>query len=65
MWGLREQLYCLCVYDNGPAVRIVTKWYEFDHGKIITIALGDALNDLPMLNEADYPILVHGRKRHA
>ncbi len=48
-------------FEEGTAVRIVTKWYEFDHGRIITIALGDALNNLPMLNEADYPILVHGR----
>lgn len=44
--------------DKGKAVKILKGFYEKEYGNIITIGLGDNLNDLPMLKEVDYPILV-------
>lgn len=44
--------------DKGKAVRILRNFYEKVHGRVMTIALGDSLNDLPLLQEADYPVLV-------
>lgn len=55
----RGRLYCLMgEHDKGRAVRILKKAYEKEHGKIVTIGLGDALNDLPLLRETDVPVLV-------
>jgi len=44
--------------DKGKAVKILKGFYEKEHGKITTIGLGDRFNDLPLLNEMDYPVLV-------
>lgn len=44
--------------DKGKAVKILKGFYEKVHGRVMTIALGDSLNDLPLLQEADYPVLV-------
>lgn len=44
--------------DKGKAVRMLKKWYEGEYGKIMSIGLGDSLNDLPMLREVDHPVLV-------
>ncbi len=44
--------------DKGRAVRLLKQWYERQHGMIITIGVGDGLNDLPLLREVDYPVLV-------
>ncbi len=55
----RGRLYCLMGnHDKGKSVLMLKKWYEREHGKIITIGLGDALNDLPFLKEVDHPVLV-------
>jgi mannosyl-3-phosphoglycerate phosphatase len=48
--------------DKGTALEILTKIYKRKSGKIITTALGDSLNDLPMLERVDYPILVQNHK---
>jgi mannosyl-3-phosphoglycerate phosphatase len=45
-------------HDKGRAVRLLKQWYERKHGTLITIGLGDGLNDLPLLTEVDHPILV-------
>jgi len=37
---------------------MLTAWYEREHGKIISIGLGDGMNDLPLLNAVDHPVLV-------
>jgi mannosyl-3-phosphoglycerate phosphatase len=37
---------------------MLIKLYEAEHGRIISIGLGDALNDLPMLQEVDRPVLI-------
>jgi len=44
--------------DKGNAVRMLKTWYEREHGKIVSIGLGDGLNDLPLLNAVDHPVLV-------
>lgn len=44
--------------DKGNAVKALTELYEKKYGKVCTVGLGDSLNDLPMLNAVDIPILV-------
>lgn len=44
--------------DKGKAVRILSDIFRRQFGKIKTIALGDSLNDLPMLQAVDMPFLV-------
>lgn len=44
--------------NKGKAVRILKRLYAKEFGGIATIGLGDGFNDLPMLKEVDYPILI-------
>ncbi|MFZ3065568.1 MAG: HAD-IIB family hydrolase [Nitrospirota bacterium] len=44
--------------DKGKAVKILKGFLEKKHGKITTIGLGDRFNDLPLLKEVDYPVVV-------
>lgn len=44
--------------DKGRAVQILSEIYRRQYGPIITVGLGDSLNDLPMLAAVDRPILV-------
>jgi len=44
--------------DKGKAVRILTDLYAKKFGKVRTIGIGDSLNDLPMLEAVDVPVLV-------
>lgn len=44
--------------DKGKAVLLLRELYKKKPGNPKTIALGDSLNDLPMLKAVDYPILV-------
>lgn len=44
--------------DKGVAVRILMGLYQKRYGEIVTVALGDGMNDLEMLREVDYPIIV-------
>ena len=44
--------------DKGKAFRLLTDIYRENTEHIETIALGDSLNDLPMLRAADHPVLV-------
>ncbi len=44
--------------DKGKAVLILKKLYEQAGRSIISIGLGDSLNDLPMLANVDIPVLV-------
>ncbi len=44
--------------DKGRAVTILSDLYRKQYGNIFTIALGDSLNDLPMLQAVDYPVIV-------
>jgi mannosyl-3-phosphoglycerate phosphatase len=44
--------------DKGKAVLLLRDLYRQKPTNLKTVALGDSLNDLPMLKAADYPILV-------
>ena len=47
--------------DKGKAVQRISDMYQNQSGPPRTVALGDSLNDLPMLEGVDYPVLV---KKH-
>lgn len=44
--------------DKGGAVRILNRLLLQEHTQIFTVGLGDSLNDLPMLESVNYPVLV-------
>ena len=44
--------------DKGKAVNILKGFYEKKYGRIVAIGLGDSFNDLPLLKEVDYPVLI-------
>ncbi|NYT18835.1 MAG: mannosyl-3-phosphoglycerate phosphatase [Methanosarcinales archaeon] len=44
--------------DKGKAVRILSDIYRQQFTDVTTIGLGDSLNDLPMLESVDVPVLV-------
>jgi mannosyl-3-phosphoglycerate phosphatase len=44
--------------DKGKAVTILSEIFRARYGSITTIALGDNPNDLPMLENVDYPVAV-------
>jgi mannosyl-3-phosphoglycerate phosphatase family protein len=44
--------------DKGKAMTILTGFYRREFGDVLTVALGDSPNDLPMLREADIPVAV-------
>jgi mannosyl-3-phosphoglycerate phosphatase len=44
--------------DKGKAIAILIKLYKKQFGHIITAALGDSPNDIPMLKRVDYPIVI-------
>ena len=44
--------------DKGRAVNIIKRLYAKQYGKIVTVALGDSPNDIEMLQNVDYPVVV-------
>jgi len=44
--------------DKGRAVDILLDLFRNKFGEITSIALGDSLNDIPMLKRVDHPVLV-------
>jgi mannosyl-3-phosphoglycerate phosphatase len=44
--------------DKGKAVSILSELFRRQFGEIVTIGIGDNLNDLPMLQQVDMPYLV-------
>jgi mannosyl-3-phosphoglycerate phosphatase len=48
--------------DKGKAVEILMDLYRKKFGAIVTLALGESPNDLPMLEHVDYPILVRNHR---
>jgi len=47
--------------DKGRAAAILIGLYKKASGEITTVALGDGVNDIPMLSLADHPVLVADR----
>lgn len=48
--------------DKGEAMEKLISWYRGFHEKILSIGLGDSPNDFPMLERADFPVLVRSRQ---
>jgi mannosyl-3-phosphoglycerate phosphatase len=46
------------ISDKGLAVRKLRSLFTQTLGRVITVGLGDSLNDLPLLREVDLPIIV-------
>lgn len=44
--------------DKGIAVQMLSSLYRRAFGRIFTIGLGDSLNDAPLLEAVDWPVLV-------
>lgn len=44
--------------DKGKAVSILIELYKRKFGEVVTIAIGDSPNDIPMLEKVDKPIIV-------
>ncbi|MEN8263428.1 MAG: HAD-IIB family hydrolase [Nitrospirota bacterium] len=47
--------------DKGRGVDLLVKMYKKQYGNIITAALGDSPNDIEMLLNTDYPVVVKKR----
>ena len=50
--------------DKGRAVHILSELFRKADGAILTVALGDSPNDLPMLQAVDHPFLVRKPDGH-
>jgi mannosyl-3-phosphoglycerate phosphatase len=50
--------------DKGRAVNLLNDLFRKAHGAIFTVGLGDSLNDLPMLQVVDLPVLVQKPEGH-
>jgi mannosyl-3-phosphoglycerate phosphatase len=48
--------------DKGQAIEKVISWYKHEHKKVLSIALGDSPNDFPMLELADFPVLIRSQR---
>ncbi len=57
-WTQGRLFYLMGDHDKGKALGLLKQWYRAEHGTLITIGLGDGLNDLPLLKEVDLPVLV-------
>jgi len=44
--------------DKGKAVSILIDLFQKEYSKVVTIAVGDSQNDIPMLEIVDHPIIV-------
>ncbi len=44
--------------DKGKAVSILIDLYRKEFGEVKTVAIGDSLNDFPMLEKVKYPVIV-------
>ncbi len=57
-WTQGQFFHILGDNDKGRAVRLVTEIYRRERQVLTTIGLGDAANDLPLLEAVDVPVLV-------
>lgn len=44
--------------DKGKAVSVLIDLYRRKFGEVMTVAIGDSPNDIPMLERVDYPVIV-------
>ncbi len=45
-------------HDKGKAAKLLKDFYKKVFGDVITIGIGDGLNDVPLLKAVDYPVLL-------
>ncbi len=57
-WTQGQFFHILGNHNKGRAVDLLTSLYRRECGAITSIGLGDSLNDLPMLQAVDCPVLV-------
>lgn len=60
-WTQGRIFHIMGAHDKGLAVRRLLALYQQQYGAVLSIGLGDSLNDLPLLQAVDRPVLV----RHA
>jgi hydroxypyruvate reductase len=60
-WTQGRIFHIMGKHDKGRAVDLLMSLYRQQYGGVTSIALGDSLNDLPMLRAADKPVLVRHR----
>jgi len=60
VWGGRFH-HILGKNDKGKAVEILKEFYENQFFSILTVGIGDSLNDLSMLLTVDHPIFLKGK----
>ena len=51
--------------DKGKAMKKLISWYKELKGGVVSVALGDTMNDFPMLELADYPVLIRSLRDFA
>ncbi|MHB1590449.1 MAG: HAD-IIB family hydrolase [Sulfuricella sp.] len=57
-WTQGRIFHILGKHDKGRAVKILKTLYAHEYGEISSIGLGDSLNDLPLLQAVDRPVLI-------
>ncbi len=57
-WTQGKIFHIMGKHDKGRAVSILMSLYKQELGEIVSMALGDSLNDLPMLMAVDVPVLI-------
>ncbi|MGC2165809.1 MAG: HAD-IIB family hydrolase [Gallionella sp.] len=57
-WTQGRIFHVMGNHDKGRALKILMTLYKRQFGDVSSIALGDGMNDLPMLIAADRPVLV-------
>jgi mannosyl-3-phosphoglycerate phosphatase len=57
-WTKGRFFHILGDSDKGRAVSILVAAYRRTFGEVFSVGIGDNINDLPMLREVEYPILV-------
>ncbi|MHB8843787.1 MAG: HAD-IIB family hydrolase [Nitrospirota bacterium] len=64
-WTQGRYFHLMGDHHKGRAVNILRRLYERSSGPVMTIGIGDSLNDLPFLLAVDRPVLVRkGSGRH-
>ncbi len=57
-WTRGRFYHIMGEHDKGRAVRVLADYYRRLYGRVITIGLGDSLNDEPMLRAVDIAVCV-------
>jgi mannosyl-3-phosphoglycerate synthase len=47
--------------DKGKAVKILLELYKMNYGNVMSFGIGNNVNDLPLLSQTDFRMLVQGR----